>query len=63
MSDITGSPAMGRIVCTFIPTKDFEDRDNGSQYIRGMRYTLLEHNHQLRQKLDKWQLEKRVIIL
>ena len=63
MAEINGAPPAGRIVCNFIPTKDFKDRDNGTQYLRGMRYSLLEHNMQLRQKLEKWQLQKKVIIL
>ena len=62
-SHIDGQPAQGSLVCFFIPTKDFEDRDTGSQYLRGHRYNLLYRNYQLRQKVDKWQLEKKVIIL
>jgi len=62
MAEITGSPAMGRIIHFFVPTKDFKDRDNGTQYVRGLQYNLLEHNIQLRQKLEKWQLEKKIRI-
>lgn len=61
--DIESVPVIGRLICFFIPTKNFKDRDNNTQYIRGLRYNLMEGNINLRQKVDKWQLEKKIRIL